>query len=257
MNDTPLQLTLRELQMLCSSYRFWVGLVAVVIILTIAGPFGTLSELGYAERLVYWAMIAGLTFFCGLGVSFFLGVLLTQYGIKEWPARLLGGVISGLPIAIIVWTINKYGFGMDMGGWLVFVRVLAYCTIISVSVMILYFLLKTPEQNSIETQIVIVPFIQRLPKHLGRNLLHISAQDHYVEAVTERGSYLILMRFSDALNELANMEGVQIHRAHWVALHAVNKPLRKDDKLIIETTDGKRFPVSRSHSKKVKALLNI
>lgn len=87
--------------------------------------------------------------------------------------------------------------------------------------------------------------------------MHLTAQDHYVEVVTDHGSHLILMRFSDALNELTNFEGIQIHRAHWVALNAVKKSLRKDDKLIIETIDGKRFPVSRSHSKKVKAVMNI
>lgn len=166
MNDTPLHLTLRELQVLCSSYRFWVGLAAIVIILAIAGPFGTLTELGFAERLVYWAMIAGLTFFCGLGVSSFFGGFFIQYGMQKWPARIVGGMISGLPIAAIVWAINKFGFGMDMGGGAVFLRVLLYCIIISVSVMVLYFLLKKPEQTQAEP----VPFLQRLPKHLGKNL---------------------------------------------------------------------------------------
>lgn len=239
MNGTPLQLTLRELQVLCSSHRFWIGLAAVTIILAIAGPFGTLTELGFAERLVYWATSAGLTFFCGLTVSSVAGIFFNQSGIPEWPARIAGGVVAGLPVAILVWIINKYGFGMDMGGGAVFLRVWSYCTIISISVMILYILLKGPEQTAIDPS----PFLQRLPKHLGKNLLHLSAQDHYVEAVTENGSHLILMRFSDAIKELTNTDGIQIHRAHWVSMHAIKKPLRKDEKLLIETTDGKRFPV--------------
>ena len=88
-------------------------------------------------------------------------------------------------------------------------------------------------------------------------MLHLSAQDHYVEAVTENGSHLILMRFSDALKEVKQTDGIQIHRAHWVSMNAISKPIRKDNRLIIETIDGKRFPVSRSHLKKVKDILNI
>ena len=116
MKDTPLQLTLRELQVMCSSFRFWIGLAAVVIILAIAGPFGTLTELGFAERLVYWAFSASITFFCGLAVSYLTGLFLFQSGMPEWPARIVGGIVAGLPVAILVWTINKYGFLMDMGG---------------------------------------------------------------------------------------------------------------------------------------------
>ena len=253
MNGTPMQITLRELQEIYSSYRFWIGLAAVIIILAIAGPFGTLTELGFAERLVYWAISAGLTFFCGLTVCSFASEVFYQSGIPQWPARIVSGIIAGLPITILVWTINKYGFGMDMGGRDVFFQVWLYCTVISVSTIILYFLLKSPEQAERDPS----PFLQRLPKHLGTNLLHLSAQDHYVEAVTEKGSHLILMRFSDALKELTNAEGIQIHRAHWISIHAIDKPLRKPNKFLIKTTDGKQFPVSRSHSKAVKALLNI
>jgi DNA-binding LytR/AlgR family response regulator len=142
---------------------------------------------------------------------------------------------------------------MDMGGGAVFLRVWSYCTVISISIMVLFVLLR----GSNEAEIAPSPFFQRLPKHLGKKLLHLSAQDHYVEAVTENGSHLILMRFSDALKELANTDGIQIHRAHWVSMHAIKKPVRKENKFLIETTDGKRFPVSRSYSKQVKAVLNI
>ena len=253
MKDTPLQLTLRELQVMCASHRFWIGLVAVVIILAIAGPFGTLTELGFAERLVYWAFSAILTFFCGLTVSYLTGLFLFQSGMPEWPARIAGGIVAGLPVAILVWSINKYVFHMDMGGGVVFLKVWTYCTIISVSIMILYILLKGTDHTQAEAS----PFLQRLPRHLGSNLLHLSAQDHYVEAVTENGSHLILMRFSDALKELTRSDGIQIHRAHWVSINAISKPVKKDNKLIIETIDGKRFPVSRSHLKMVKDTLNI
>jgi len=92
---------------------------------------------------------------------------------------------------------------------------------------------------------------------LGKNLLHLSTQDHYVEAVTDKGSELILMRFSDALKELSSSNGMQIHRAYWVSLSAIKTTFRKDGKLFIETINGNEFPVSRSHLKKVKEELKL
>ena len=100
-------------------------------------------------------------------------------------------------------------------------------------------------------------FLDRLPRHLGKKLLHLSSQDHYVEAVTDLGSELILMRFSDALRELDSAKGMQIHRAHWIAFNAIKRPIKQDGKLLIEMADGKRFPVSRTYLKAVKQALNL
>lgn len=253
MNDTPLQLALRELQTIYTSQRFWVGMAAVILILTIAGPFGTLDQLSFGERLFYWVVISITTFGVGIAVSIIVGKTLSDLKLPDWPSRIAGGMAAGIPIACMVWLINQYGFGFDMGGWSVFIQICMYCIGISTAVVILYFIVNNADEQEPATS----PFLERLPVHLGSNLLHISSQDHYVKAVTNKGSELILMRFSDAMKELADAEGLQIHRAHWVALSAVKKPIRKDGKLIIETVDGERLPVSRSHTKTVRQALNI
>jgi len=253
MNDTPWQFALREIQRLSTSSRFWIGLAAATVILAISGPFGTIEQLSFAERLVYWGLIAVLTFFCGMSVSILVGLTILQAGVSEWPSRIIGGMIAGIPVAVIVWCINQYGFGLDMGGLEVFIRVCIYCTTISVATMLIYYLVNNIEHAASTPS----PFLDRLPRHLGKNLLHITAQDHYVKAVTDRGSELVLMRFSDALRELGDIDGIQIHRAHWISLNSVKKPLRKNGRLFMETSDGEQFPVSRSHMKEVKETLNI
>lgn len=253
MNDTPWQFAHREMQRLLQHPRFWIGLGAAVMILTISGPFGTLEQMSFAERLVYWGLTAGLTFFCGLSFSIFIGLSLYDFGMSAWPSRIMGGFVAGFPVAVIVWCINHFAFGLDMGGWEIFFRISLHCMIISVAVMLVYYLLNNREEVSSASS----PFLDRLPKHLGKNLLHLTAQDHYVKAVTDRGSELILMRFADALREVSEMEGIQIHRAHWVSHGAVKKPVKKDGKLFIETLEGEQFPVSRSHMKAVKEALNI
>ncbi len=67
-----------------------------------------------------------------------------------------------------------------------------------------------------------------------------------VPRTTTRGRALLLMRLRDAIAETAGVEGLQIHRSHWVARSGIAKLLRADARLVVETTAGNRLPVSRS-----------
>ena len=94
------------------------------------------------------------------------------------------------------------------------------------------------------------PFFRRLKPALGKALLRMSVQDHYVEATTRHGSQLVLMRFSDALDEVASLPGWRIHRSHWVAEDAIADFRREGGgKLTLITTDGAELPVSRTYQK--------
>ncbi|WP_247878916.1 LytTR family DNA-binding domain-containing protein [Azospirillum brasilense] len=96
-------------------------------------------------------------------------------------------------------------------------------------------------------------FLARLPARLGRDLLALEMEDHYVRAHTAEGSDLILMRLRDAIAELAGLDGMQVHRSHWVAAAAVAGVERKPDgKLVLVLRDGRRVPVSRSHAAAVR-----
>ncbi len=97
-------------------------------------------------------------------------------------------------------------------------------------------------------------FLRRLPTRLGTELTRVSVYDHYVEAHTRRGHELILIRFADALAELEDSDGLQIHRSHWVANGAVRRLLRSESRsLLVELDDGTRLPVSRSREAAVRA----
>lgn len=72
-------------------------------------------------------------------------------------------------------------------------------------------------------------------------------QDHYVEVKTKLGAQLVLMRFSDALEELTDQPGWRIHRSHWVAEDVVADIRREGRKTFIVTTDDSELPVSRTY----------
>lgn len=255
----PLQLALREVQMILRSKRFWLGFLAVVTILVIIGPFETINSLNSAERIVYWSLHAALTFFTGVFCAVYIRFKLTSFGIHINLAKSLGVLFLGLPISIIVWCLNHYGFDMNMGGLPQYLRLLVYCCGISISVNLLYYLItndidgKNTNPNLEEK----ADFLHRLPKHLGNKLLYISSQDHYVEATTKLGSHLILLRFSDAILELRKIAGIQIHRSYWIADDAVEELYREDGKLFIKTINDKKLPVSRSKTKSVRERYKI
>ena len=96
------------------------------------------------------------------------------------------------------------------------------------------------------------PLLERLPVGVRGPLLHLRMQDHYVEVHTDRGSELVLLRFSDALKELGGTEGMQVHRSHWIARHALKKITRRGSRTFAHLSNGSEVPVSRSYAKSLR-----
>lgn len=100
-------------------------------------------------------------------------------------------------------------------------------------------------------------FLSRLPDHLGSTLLCLQMEDHYLRVTTEQGEALILLRFRDALNELADYPGLQVHRSWWVASRAIARLSRSGRKTEVILNNGQRVPVSASFRDGIDALLNL
>ncbi|ABI77148.1 LytTr DNA-binding domain protein [Hyphomonas neptunium ATCC 15444] len=97
-------------------------------------------------------------------------------------------------------------------------------------------------------------FLSRLPvKYRTAELYAVSAEDHYLRIHTSFGEELILMRLADAMRELAEADGLQVHRSWWVAKGAVRDTVRQNGKLSLVLASGKKAPVSRTFLPAVKA----
>jgi DNA-binding LytR/AlgR family response regulator len=94
-------------------------------------------------------------------------------------------------------------------------------------------------------------FFSRLPFELGTGIISLSAQDHYIETTTAKGTTLILLRLKDAIEELAGSDGMQIHRSHWVARSAAVRLRRSGGKLV----DERQLPASRTFGPTVRKVL--
>lgn len=96
-------------------------------------------------------------------------------------------------------------------------------------------------------------FPDRLPMKLrGASIRAVQAEDHYLRIHTDRGSDLILMRLSDALDELEGLEGAQTHRSWWVARDAVRDVARGDGRATLTLEGGIAAPVSRRYAKALR-----
>jgi hypothetical protein len=95
-------------------------------------------------------------------------------------------------------------------------------------------------------------FLRRLPPSIGRDLLCLEMQDHYVEAHTSGGSTLLLMRLRDAAAELGEA-GLQVHRSWWVAHDAVEAIEQEERRTLLRLRGGRRVPVSRASLPEVRA----
>lgn len=97
------------------------------------------------------------------------------------------------------------------------------------------------------------PFLARLPGKLGKDLLCLEMEDHYVRAHTALGSDLILMRLRDAIAELEGVEGMLVHRSWWVARAAVEEVVRENGAVRLKLRNGLVAPVARRLVGEVRA----
>jgi hypothetical protein len=260
--DGIVQFTMRELQAVLRSPLLWSALAAAGLVLGIAGPFGTFETLPLPARLAYWSAITVATYLTGfLSVTVLNGLFPGRRRTALRDGAF--GVLAGLPVAAIVWLANQWIFP---AGGIGFMTLLAYVTVVTAlaSAVVAGFALRleapdeagpAPPEAAPARQTSVPerpPLLDRLPVELRGRLRRLSMQDHYVEVVTDRGAHLVLMRMSDAIAETGGIDGLQIHRSHWVAREAVRDSVRRGDRLMLRLADGTELPVSRSRVRAVR-----
>lgn len=91
------------------------------------------------------------------------------------------------------------------------------------------------------------PFWRTLPQALGRDLVALSAELHYLRIRASAGNDLVLYAFGTALNDMREADGLQVHRSHWVMLPHVRRVERVGQRAVCHLSDGSTVPVSRAY----------
>lgn len=255
-NDTPLQLTLRQMQRQFKEPKFYAFLVVAILILTMSGPFGTLEHYNFLERFAYWAILTPATYILASGVATWVTVTLTRKQLNSWLAYMFGGTAAGVIVGIFVWLFGVFldqSFGQSINGLL---TAMTYTIPITIGVTMLFKVSEKTSDEKPKTLTNDIRFFEKIPKKLGRDLISLNSQDHYIKVTTSMGSDLILMRLSDAIIELEGADGIQPHRSWWVSKKHVFEIKTENSKKVIELSNGDLVPVSRSKIKDVSEYLN-
>jgi hypothetical protein len=90
-------------------------------------------------------------------------------------------------------------------------------------------------------------FLAQLPARLGRDVIHLESQQHYLRVVTTRGEHLLLHGLGTAIAELVErgIAGMQIHRSVWVAWAHVDRLDLRACAPAAVLRGGQRLPIGR------------
>jgi hypothetical protein len=253
-----LQLALREMQRHFSDPRVWGAIAVVSAILGFGGPFSTYQTLPLVPRLIYWTAIAISTYATGFLITVSAGRAVRER-FRPWISVPLRGLMIGPPTTLVVIAVNLLTFGeagLTVIDWrMLLVSVTLIGTgVTTISEIIVGLVrgaaaaapppaLAAPEAPAI---------LERMPVHLRGPLVALSVQDHYVEISTTKGKTLVLMRLGDAMRQVGDTKGLQIHRSHWVAVEAVTGVSRTNGKVAVTLKDGRTLPVSRGYMDQAK-----
>lgn len=94
-----------------------------------------------------------------------------------------------------------------------------------------------------------------LSHDVGNDLVSLSANDHYVHLRTTQANVMLSRKFVDCVNLLAPIQGVQVHRSHWVRLQQIAQVRTNGSSYLCIMKDGSKVPVSRRRYATLKSAL--
>lgn len=258
-NDGPMSLALRQLQATLSGPVFWIIVGAAVILAAMAGPFFTLERLTFPERLVYWGVTVVLSAALMTFISIYAYRLTEARGWHWLVTAVVAGAVGTLPVVGTVYLAEgaATGFADGWSGEASFETLALYTAPSVIAVTVIVNLLIERQHRapmSTEPDVIAEPPAMRaltllqskLPPHLGRDVVAVQAQDHYVEVTTPEGSATVLMRLSDAVGDLEPLGGMRVHRSWWVNLSHVERTETGPNGPELLMSSGQRVPVGRS-----------
>jgi hypothetical protein len=227
------------------------------VVMGVTGPFGTYGSMGLGSRLVYFIVIGLLSWLQVLMLAAWFGQL---EPIDRWPvyARMvLVGALAAIPGTAEV--ILVHSCLVQPIPWAAFPSIYpdnAFLTVVvSVAVGLFVEDRMRARADAERARVAELPpaagagpdFFRRIPPALGRDLLALEMEDHYLRIHTAVGSDLILLRLRDALAELGPERGRQVHRSWWVAEGAVTSTERAGARTVLVLRNGLKVPVSKTY----------
>ncbi len=245
-------------------------ILGIAVVMAVTGPFGSYETMGLGKRLVYFTAIGVLAWAQVIGLITALRQIET---VNRWPvvARMtLAGIVAAVPTTAEIFIIH--GWLLRPIPWSALLPIFLQTAFLSVVISTLIGLFverrlhaeADSERARVAASAAEVPalapsgepaapdFFRRVPPVLGRDLLALEMEDHYLRIHTALGNDLILLRLRDALAELGSARGRQVHRSWWVAEGAIATVERDARRPVLILRNGLRVPVSKTFRDPVK-----
>jgi hypothetical protein len=228
-----------------------IGAIAAAILMIVVGGLGTWA-MPIGQRAAFWALLMGWN---AVKWQAWFALLVRKH--SDWRrASALGAVLLNLSLPLeIKGALALCGAGGTMAPvTMIWSEALA----ISGMLFVLFALVgrRLGGERPAPPPPAIAPdgLLARAGLASPGSLLAIIAEDHYCRVHMQGGaSALIHHRFSDALEEVAALDGLRVHRGAWAADAAVTGAGREGRRWLLELSDGRTIPVSSRHVAAVRA----
>ncbi len=244
----------------------WGYIALVALLLALLGPYGTFVSMAFGTRVLFWG---------GSALCLTLLIRAAMWTIRrgllpaDWPMvvkRIVAAGMAAAPGGYLSAMLHDVLTG-DQGPRPEFGQIYAYTILPTLLVTLLLGHRRAPAppippldtlaaipEPAPRTQDVVSAFLARaVPRLADGRLLALEAEDHYLRVHTDRGSDLVLMRLRDAIAELVQVPGLQVHRSFWVAEAAVAQVARRGQGWQITLESGLTVPVSRNYGADLRA----
>lgn len=253
--------------------------LAAGVLLGVIGPFGTFESMSTATRFGFWMGGIAVGMIIHIPLFYAAALLGHQYRLPAWLWVSSSAVVAALPMTFVINGI----FATMIGATNLDSMPQLYPFVLAISLPMQWVTYLTREQSAptppqaiarsptvpalevppiapvtkvVAPTIVVsgVPKLAtRLPARLGKVILCLEMEDHYVRVHTALGDAMIHMRMADAALELEGVEGMLVHRSYWVAREAIAGWSRDGKTLTLQLSNGKTVPVARDRQALVRA----
>lgn len=228
--------------------------IVLSILTAVAGPFGSYEVFPLAIRAVFWPALVLFGIVIGSAVRVLVERRIARPGF--WPASILVAAINVVlftpPLYFVTHWLGGPGSAVPNAMEFAFFVFVASVGVGAVRNVMAVPPPQAPEQDDAAAA-TLPRLIRRLPEERQAPLMRLSVRDHYVVIHTALGTDTLLMRFADAMTETDGVDGLQVHRSHWVAAAEVARVARARGRTVILMADGAEIPVSRAFQAEVAA----
>ncbi len=234
-----------------------------VLVCLITGPFDTL-RLPASSRLVFWLVLIGWNSAKWWLWYSWIGPRVTNRRMAAL-AALLGALLlnATMPLEIDL-MFRAIGRPVALPWFGLYVT----AVIVGGSISVLTAVLRSPRgaappaKATAEPLVAVPAATPLLAQRAGlpdlADVLMVTAEDHYLRLVLTGGPKdylrpLVLFRFGDALPELAELAGAQVHRSAWVARRHVAGVRRDGRRWLLVLADGSQQAISETYLPALRA----